>query len=143
MRKRPTIDRLLEKIAVDAGTDCWLWTARRDRHGYAKVNHNGRMQLAHRVAFELLVGPIPDGMDLDHLCRVRHCVNPGHLEPVTRRENMLRGTSPVAARARQIACVHGHPFTPENTNANPKFGRKCRTCDRERARARRLRGAKR
>lgn len=77
---------------VDKTETCWLWTAAiRRRSGYGVFSHQARTMLAHRFAYELLVGPIPDGLVIDHLCRVRHCVNPDHLEPVTQRENLRRG----------------------------------------------------
>ena len=95
--------------------------------------------MAHRVAYELTNGPIPDGLELDHLCRVRHCVNPSHIEAVTHRENTLRGTGPIPHRARQSHCKHGHEFTPENTYRLPNGCRHCRTCSIEWTRRRRER----
>ncbi len=91
---------------------------------------------AHRFAYELLVGPIPDGLVIDHLCRVRHCVNPAHMEPVTRWENTLRGGSFSAVAARQTHCVNGHPFDEENTHVDRRGFRRCRACNRERLRRR-------
>lgn len=98
--------------------------------GYGQFWANGKNRRAHRVAFELLVGPIPEGQTLDHLCRVRACVNPAHLEPVPVRENLLRGVGVCASNVRKDTCKHGHPFTPDNTY---RFGpeqrwRSCRTC---------------
>lgn len=117
-----TLDqRYWSKVDRSGGDNaCWLWTAFTQK-GY------GRFEgvVAHRVAYELLVGPIPDGLQLDHLCRVRQCVNPAHLEPVTNAENARR-----AAVAR-THCVHGHEFTPENTSLNRRGARVCRTCTRE------------
>ena len=78
--------RVAEKI--DASGECWLWTGATNRHGYAHVRYEGRVARAHRVVYQLLVGPIPAGRDLDHICRVRLCVNPEHLRPLTRAENM-------------------------------------------------------
>ncbi len=111
---------------------CWMWIAHVNRHrGYGHFNAGGREGYAHRFAYELLVGPIPDGLELDHLCRVRHCVNPAHLEPVTRRENVLRGQAPSAYQARQTCCIRGHLFNAENTYIRPDNGaRQCRTCRR-------------
>ena len=86
-----------------------------------------RTEWAHRVSYELFRGPIPDGLQIDHLCRIRHCVNPDHLEAVTQRENILRGTSPSAKAAARDACINGHPYTPENTKLF-RGDRQCRTC---------------
>jgi hypothetical protein len=94
------------------------------------------MQLAHRVSYELLVGPIPQGLQLDHLCRNRRCINPAHLEPVTSRENTMRGETVAAANASRDHCPSGHPYSDSNTIALGKGGRKCRECDRTRGRAR-------
>lgn len=110
-------------------TDCWLWTGRIGKRGYVDVWSPiaKKTMRAHRVVYELLVGPIPDGLMLDHLCRTRHCVNPDHLEPVTVRENTLRGFGPTAQHARQTHCKRGHPFDDQNT-IHTKFGRNCREC---------------
>jgi HNH endonuclease len=111
-------------IFVDQN-DCWLWTGRINDGGYANYGKD----YAHRVIYERSVGPIPKGLELDHLCRIRHCVNPAHLEPVTRKENVRRGLLGVL----HTHCRNGHQLTPENTNYN-KGRRFCRTCNRERLR---------
>lgn len=117
--------------------DCWYWTAARGRDGYGRFYLGGHTRQAHRVAYELEVGPIPDGLQLDHLCRVRHCVNPAHLEPVTSRENTLRGTAPNIRAAQINLCARGHDFTPDNTYVRPDgTGRQCRACCRLRDRER-------
>lgn len=101
----------------------------RTPNGYGQFAARGRKpEPAHRMAWDLLVGEIPSGLELDHLCRVTYCVNPDHLEPVTHRENMLRSHTLIAERARQTECKYGHPFTPENTYRDPKGRRDCRTC---------------
>lgn len=90
---RPSlIDRLMAKVSKDAETSCWTWTGHRDPKGYGRFCEGGRgnTRLAHRVAYAALVGPIPDGLDLDHLCVNPPCVNPAHLEPVTHEENIRR-----------------------------------------------------
>lgn len=109
------------------GSGCWLWTAYVDRKGYGVFGINQRTLVkAHRYSYELHVGPIPEGLQLDHLCRVRHCVNPAHLEPVTNQENVIRGN---AARPKLTHCKHGHEFTPENTYLHPKRGKRhCKAC---------------
>lgn len=118
-------DRFWAKvIATDS---CWYWTGA-TTNGYGSFQWRGNASPAHRFAYELLVGPIPDGLQLDHLCRMRACVNPAHLEPVTQRENLLRGNGWSGRHARQMSCKHGHPFTAENIYSPPRGGRQCRMC---------------
>lgn len=122
---------------VDKTDTCWLWTAA-TRRGYGAFGVNGRMMGAHRLAYELMVGPIPVGMQLDHLCRVRHCVRPEHLEPVTAKENIQRGqTGPSRGRQQRAKthCPHGHPYDEENTRIYLGH-RHCRACQRVHNRAR-------
>lgn len=110
---------------------CWIWRLSRDKQGYGQypTGTRGRHKRAHRVVYERLRGPIPAGLELDHLCRVHACVNPDHLEPVTHAENMARGI-----QASQTHCKYGHEYTPENTYRNPSSGfRSCRICIRERS----------
>lgn len=114
------------------GTPCWVWTAGKNR-GYGRTFWDGRHQYAHRISYELLVGPIPDGLTIDHLCRNRACENPGHLEPVTMRVNWLRGNAPTTYYAIKTHCVKGHPFDEVNTYQAPgKLHRACRICRRRR-----------
>lgn len=115
---------------VDKTPTCWFWTGAINGHGYGHIKIDGRMLGAHRVSYELAGRSIPEGLTLDHLCRVRHCVNPAHLEPVTRGVNSLRGVGPLAQKARQTHCLRGHEFTPENTYVW-KTGRICRACRQE------------
>lgn len=115
--------------------DCWEWTGACGPDGYGRFKPpNSVPVLAHRYAYELLVGRIPDGLQIDHLCRVRACVNPDHLEPVTQRENILRGEAPTAVNARKSQCKNGHPYDLLNTYWRPDGGRDCRVCQRERNR---------
>lgn len=131
-------DRALEHllrhcVAIVGG--CWQWRGA-TTWGYGTAWAEGRTRRAHRLAYELLIGPIPDGLDLDHLCRNRACVNPTHLEPVTRRVNLLRGVGLTARRAAQTACIHGHPFDQANTIRRRDGTRDCRSCLHNRNRAR-------
>lgn len=100
---------------------CWQWTGPVDQNGYGKFGRN----VAHRRAYEELVGPVPEGLELDHLCHNRGCINPAHLEPVTRAENIRR-----AGPATKTHCVRGHEFTTENTMERPdRLGQRvCRAC---------------
>lgn len=130
---------LLQSI-LDAGysaDECWPWPGAVDRQGYGKATLNMKQTTAHRVVYQRLVGPIPAGLQLDHLCRNPPCVNPAHLEPVTAWENTLRSPiAPSALNSKKTHCKHGHEFTEENTYRYKTF-RYCRTCSRlSRARAR-------
>lgn len=109
---------------------CWLWAATVIANGYGQFWANGRMRYAHRVAYEMLVGAIPDGMQLDHLCRNRRCVNPKHLEPVAARVNTLRGESFAAVNAAKTHCAKGHAFDEHNTRRTKSGNRVCRSCNR-------------
>jgi len=129
----PLADRFWPKVEKTA--HCWEWRGAKSRDGYGYFSVAPKtMRYAHRVAFELLVGPIPDGMQLDHLCRNRACVRPDHLEPVTGRENRLRGSGFVAEKAQQTHCIHGHLLDEANTYIRPSNGtRHCRECNRVKA----------
>lgn len=121
---------------VDASGDCWLWVAGRTPNGYGKFKIAGQSLGAHRVAWRLLVGPIPDGLAIDHLCKVKRCVNPDHLEPVTPRSNVMRSSSWAARQAGQTHCKRGHPLSGPNLARWGKRGHRfCRICHRERTRA--------
>lgn len=97
---------------VDQTDDCWLWTGKRHSLGYARFWVNGQREFVHRYAYELLVGSIPDSLEIDHLCRVRHCVNPDHLEAVTHKENLRRAPNQVTTvNARKERCIRGHEFS--------------------------------
>ena len=134
---RPALDRLLAKVRYDRG--CWSFTGAIDAHGYGRLNIGGTSALAHRVAFENLVGPAGSA-DLDHLCRNPSCVNPDHLEPVSQSENLLRGARRAASLAK-THCPKGHDLTPENTRNRPGKGRECRECARDYLRAYKRRAA--
>jgi hypothetical protein len=124
-------ERFWRSFEEDEATGCWVWTASRNAFDYGRISVNGKFVKAHRFAYELLVGPIPDGLVLDHLCRNHPCVNPGHLEPVTSRENTLRGETIPAANIAKTHCSNGHPFNDENTLIEGTGKRKCMVCDRQ------------
>lgn len=153
-KPRPAADRFWEKVDQSGGASaCWLWTGAKTAGGYGRFDDG----VAHRFAYRDAVGPIPNGLDLDHTCHTkacdggvdcphRACVNPAHLEPVTRSENLERGNMtrdhmpPVAQLQKaKTHCKHGHEFTPSNTYRAPLRPtlRQCRQCHLDRTRARR------
>lgn len=128
-----TPEELGRHVVVDMA-GCWRWTASIDAYGYGRITNRP----AHRVSYEVHVGPIPDGLQLDHLCRVRSCVNPNHLEPVTLYENLMRSEGPSAINSRKTHCKRGHPLTRDNlVEISPR--RICKTCKVEREIERRRR----
>lgn len=115
---------------------CWLWIAATIGDGYASFMVSGKQVLAHRYAYEKKYGPVPDGKELDHKCRVRCCVNPDHLEPVTHKENINRG---ICANTEKTHCPKGHQLSGNNLYIVPKNGkRQCRSCNREHDKKRKL-----
>ena len=130
---QPVEQRFLSKVEkVESG--CWQWKASAGPTGYGHFsmrhpNGGWEMRIAHRVSYELFVGPIPEGLELDHLCKNRGCVNPTHLEPVTRKENCRRGGGPTGDRARQTHCKRGHLLEGDNLRIRKQGWRNCRTCD--------------
>lgn len=119
--------RLLERI-VQTDTSCWIWQGSGVRYGALRVD--GRMRLAHRVSYETFVGPIPDGLELDHLCRTPKCINPAHLEAVEGAENNRRSTSPTALNAAKTHCPKGHPYAGDNLVIKTNGRRRCLACHR-------------
>lgn len=146
-RTWPTAEARFMRRIKKLANGCWEWTGSiNPANGYGRIQHGGKRNpirsLAHRFAYELLVGPIPEGLTLDHLCHTvdqscpggiecphRRCVNPAHLEPVTSLENSMRGKTPGAINAAKTHCKWGHEFTPENTGhyLGHRICRKCRT----------------
>lgn len=141
MKKRPAIERFDEKTAIDLATGCIEWTGANNGAGYGMFftewvpGGSDKRVLAHRWAYEYHIGPIPEGLSLDHLCRNRACVNVFHLEPVTHQENVLRGTGASAIHAKKTHCDSGHPFSGDNLilRSNGRW-RDCRECKRQKDR---------
>ena len=119
-------EKISRHISYEPNTGCWLWIGADDGHGYALLRRERKTRRAHRFIYELLVGPIPSGLDLDHLCRVRACVNPKHLEPVTRAVNLGRGEHRNGSEKR-TTCPQGHIYDEVTKNG----WRACATCRRE------------
>lgn len=118
------------QFEIDEKTGCWNWLRAASDKGYGNylIISKGAMQYkAHRVYFQELRAKIPNGLTIDHLCRNTKCVNPNHLEPVSMRENLLRGNGVAGINYRKTHCIHGHKFTPENTRPE-RNGRSCRAC---------------
>ena len=130
MSEVPVIERFQSKVFKTSR--CWLWTgaltSMKPFKGYGIFWNKGKKRLAHRFSYERAIGPIPDGLDIDHLCRVRCCVNPEHLEPVTRLENILRGEG--LNRPPATKCRKGHKYTDASTYVYPDGRRACRICRR-------------
>lgn len=128
-RGRPVIGLLMDRARIEAN-GCWVWTGALSS-GYGSICIDYKETLAHRASYEAHVGPIPKGLQLDHLCRNRACINPAHLEPVTSRENTLRGVGPSALNAAKTHCVNGHPFSDEvRTERSGATRRECMECKR-------------
>ncbi|MFE4834445.1 HNH endonuclease [Arthrobacter sp. NPDC056691] len=134
---RDPAERFWEKVDVLNPDDCWLWTAALTEKGYGTFYFNGQCVGAHRWSWESVNGPVPDGLVLDHLCRVHDCVNPGHLEPVTIAENTRRAVAfgvYGSANRNKTHCPRRHPYNVENTYVSKSGSRHCRVCIRERLR---------
>jgi hypothetical protein len=131
-----TIEERFAKYAMPIPfAGCWVWLGYVDKAGYARINirHKGKRKaaLAHKVAYEYFVCEVPAGLELDHKCRVRCCVNPEHLEPVTRLENVRRGLVPFVSKNRFAGvtqCQRGHPFSGENLGRSKNGRRYCKFC---------------
>jgi len=127
-------ERCRNSFRVSERTGCWNWIGTILNTGYGSFRYKLRRMgkthqpSAHRFCYGLLVGPIPKGLTLDHLCRNRRCVNPEHLEPVTLRENLRRGVGFAGRNARKVRCKRGHPFSGDNLRINALGERHCREC---------------
>ena len=126
---------LWRRIAVVDG--CWIWATGLSAAGYGRIRWDGELVYAHRLMYESLIGPIPEGLEIDHLCRNRACVDPAHLEPVTHRVNLLRGDVG-AFNAAKTHCPQGHPYDEANTGRSGTH-RYCRRCSNDRRALTRLR----
>lgn len=125
---RTVRERVLSRLIIDPETGCLLWTGTVNGNGYGQAYDGARTVLVHRLMHEWFIGPIPDGYQVDHLCRVRHCASPAHLEAVTPAENKRRS---VAAQPIRTKCRHGHPYNAANTYwppPRPGNRRGCRAC---------------
>ncbi len=132
----PLDQRFFAKVDVgNSPAGCWIWTAHVDDDGYGRLQVQRRSVRAYRIAYEMFVGPVPVGLQIDHLCREPGCVNPLHLEAVTREENLKRGRR-AGGHGRETHCPQGHPYDDANTRRRPDGCRRCRTCERQRQRRR-------
>lgn len=126
------LQKLIEaNVERDILGSCWRWTGKIRANGYGFLYLDGVTLYAHRISYEAFRGPLIKGLQLDHLCRVRSCVNPNHLEQVTRKENILRGVGATALNKRKTVCKHGHPLNEKNTYIRPDGNRHCRRCNTE------------
>lgn len=117
-------------VKVDKSGDCWLWTGATNQSGYGRIGWEGKVAYAHRLVYMDEYGDIPKGLEIDHLCRVRGCVRVGHMELVTRRENLLRGNTVASRNASKKLCKYGHRFSGVNSEGK----RVCNTCNARRQR---------
>lgn len=142
-RRKPPIERFLSKVHFNTETGCWDWTAAKDSDGYGTFQYSHILSdhgHAYKFSYSFFVGQMPKGLQHDHLCRNRGCVNPFHLEPVTCRENLLRGQTSAAANARKTHCIAGHMFSPQNTWVSKQNGsRHCKACLQRRDKERKAR----
>lgn len=133
--------RFWNKVALPNEQGCMEWTAGLKSNGYGQFGvgrrATARKLYPHRVSYELLVGPIPKELEVDHLCKNRRCVQPDHLELVTHAENLRRSRSISTVNAEKTHCPQGHEYNEENTHIRKNGNRQCRVCGREQARARR------
>lgn len=139
-RSEDVFRRFASKTKFDPETKCWEWTGHKTKEGYGlfdrfdKHEEKWWAQSAHRFSYEIYRGDIPEGLQLDHLCKNTGCVNPSHLEPVTAYENTHRSDSLTAKYALRDRCKHGHVYEEGSHKVHPRFGRVCLVCHRKRCR---------
>jgi hypothetical protein len=124
------IARFNSRYVIGTADACWLWTGKPDAYGYGYLRCGDRTVKAHRVAYQMVRGPIPSGLEIDHTCRNRACVNPAHLEAVTHLENMRRA-QPWNVLLNRPHCANGHPWMPETTSYHKSGARCCLVCNRQ------------
>lgn len=126
-------ERFLQKVEIK--NECWEWQGKLDKNGYGRFAVNRKNIRSHRFSYEFYIGKIPNGLVIDHLCRNKRCVNPKHLEPVTNKENILRGLGLASLNSKKIYCINGHLLKNKNLYVQKKTGKRfCRECDRRRGR---------
>jgi hypothetical protein len=135
------LEQFEERFIPEPNSGCWLWLMKLTSFGYGQIKVRGKPSRAHRISYELYRGPIPDDLGLDHLCRIKSCVNPFHLEPVPQKTNVLRGIGLTSINAKKTHCIHGHAFDEQNTRLKRWRNftmRVCRECNRLKSRKYRL-----
>lgn len=128
----PVEELIARYVEPEPNSGCWIWVGHRNSTGYGACLRDRKKVPAHRVIYERYRGPIPAELEADHKCRNRPCVNPDHIEPVTRRENVRRGVSPASRHMAQTHCSRGHEFNATDTyyRGGPKPNRVCKWCRR-------------
>lgn len=131
------LELFMAKVSPEPNSGCWFWTGYVNHQNYGRFYNGKKSVLAHRWAYEHFVGSIPDSRELDHLCRIPCCVNPDHLDPVSHRQNILRGNGACARNAKKTHCPKGHPYSGSNLYlSRTRRERICRRCLKDRNRAR-------
>lgn len=139
--KRSLRDRIEGSVAYEPNTGCWLWVRAKSVDGYGRIKIDGENVSAHRTSYAAYLGPIPEGLTIDHLCRTRLCVNPDHLEAVPMGVNVLRGMNTAAQNARKTHCKRGHALEGGNLYVTRVGERRCKQCRRDGQREWKLRGS--
>ena len=138
MQLTKTDEFLWARIEPEPMSGCWIWIGDRSRYGYGRLtwqkNKRRTYRHVHQLFYQAFRDPVPDGLELDHLCRLPACCNPWHLQAVTHQENVLRGNSCAAKDSRATHCPQGHPYDTVNTLRRKNGARICRTCSRCRCR---------